>query len=116
MTEKDNALLGLAPGSPIKKEYGFSHVPGGLSGRGSGCTSGTDSPMSVGSPVGLGKGIALTGALKARAQCLLSSKTRLKVHQMKKRRKIWMPPQKVHRMPSNRSTHLTPVADSIELT
>ena len=31
-----------------------------------GRTSGADSPMSVGSPAGLGRGVALEGALKAR--------------------------------------------------
>ena len=66
MTEQDNALVGLAPGSPIKS-MGLSRAPGGLSGRGSGSTSGADSPMSVGSHASLRRGIALARALKARA-------------------------------------------------
>ena len=66
VTEQDNALLSLAPGSPKKGSVGFSRVPGGsISGRGSGCTSCADSPMSVGSLAGLDRGAAFTKALKA---------------------------------------------------
>ena len=54
VTEQDNTLLGLALGPPVKST-GLSHSPGGgLLGRGSGQASGADSPMSVGSPTGVG--------------------------------------------------------------
>ena len=66
VTEQDNTLLGLAPGSPKKSSMGFFCVPrGSISGRGLEHTSCASSPMSIGSPTGLGRGAALAKALKA---------------------------------------------------
>ena len=56
VTDHENALLNLAPGSPVRN-VGLTRV--GCIGRGSGCSSGTGSPMSIGLPAGTSLGIAL---------------------------------------------------------
>ena len=64
VTEQDNALLRLTPKSPMQGARPFSHVIGRrVSGRGLGHGSYEGSPMSVGSPVGLGRHATLTKAL-----------------------------------------------------
>ena len=64
LMEQDNALLGLVLGSP-KESARFSCMSrGSISGKGSGHTSSTESPMSVGLSTGLGRGATLTKALK----------------------------------------------------
>ena len=56
VTDNENALLNLVPGSPVKNVV-LTGV--GRLGRGSECSSGADSPMSLGSPAGTNLGMAL---------------------------------------------------------
>ena len=63
--DRENALLNLAPDSPIKSA-GLSRMPGvGDSNKGLGYNSDVGSPMSIGSPADISMGVALK--LKARA-------------------------------------------------
>ena len=61
VTDKENALLSLAPGSPVKNVVltGVNRIARGL-----GHSSGSGSPMSIGSPAGMSVGVALK--IKAR--------------------------------------------------
>ena len=56
VTDNENALLNLAPGSPVKN---MALTGVGRIGRGSGCSSGADSPMSLGLLAGTNLGMAL---------------------------------------------------------
>ena len=62
VTEKENALLSLVPGSPVKNVAlnGVSQVA-----RGSGCSPGSGSPMFIGSPAGMTLGVALKIRVRA---------------------------------------------------
>ena len=62
VTDHENALLNLVPGSPVKNVAltGVSRIH-----RGSGHSSGAGSPMSIGSPAGTSLGVALR--IRARA-------------------------------------------------
>ena len=57
ITDHENALLSLAPGLPVKG-VGLSGIGCGI-GRESGLSSGTGSPMSIGSPAGTSLGVTL---------------------------------------------------------
>ena len=67
ITDQENALLNVAPGSPVR----HAAPPGLDRGQGrSGCSSCSDSPMSLGSPV---PGSSLALALKVRTRPMTPS-------------------------------------------